>query len=96
MQEGFELPTRLAVAAADFTLSLSVALTKKDLASKNKQKPLLDAKSQLGTSLQVSSTGKLESARRQASELQSTVDLKLFLLNHLDGIIVLVEKITAV
>ena len=33
MQGGFELPTRLSVSAADFVISLTVALTKKDKTS---------------------------------------------------------------
>ncbi|KAL3819820.1 hypothetical protein ACJIZ3_005725 [Penstemon smallii] len=99
MQEGFELPTRLAVAASDFILSLMVALSKKDLASDNiTKKPKsvsINAKSQPGTLVQAATSDKQVNTLRQASELPSGLELKSLVWNNLDALIILVKKITA-
>lgn len=100
IQEGFELPTRLAVAAADFVLSLTVALTRKDLASNNitkKQKSSsVSVKNQSPNLLRTATNDRDENTLRKTSELTSSLDLKLLLWNNLDELITLVKKLTAV
>ncbi|KAG8371928.1 hypothetical protein BUALT_Bualt12G0013800 [Buddleja alternifolia] len=99
MQDGFELPTRLSVAATDFILSLTVALTKKDMLSNNitkKQKPSsLGAKNQPITLLPAATTNRDENTVRKASELPSSLELKLLLWNNLNELTTLVKKLTA-
>ncbi|XP_011075215.1 uncharacterized protein LOC105159735 isoform X2 [Sesamum indicum] len=99
MQEGFELPTRLAVAAADFILSLTVSLTRKDLASDNmtkKQKSSsVVAKSQPISLLPGGTNDRGNDTSRKTSELPSSLELKLLLWDNLNQLIPLVEKLTA-
>ncbi|KAI3472180.1 hypothetical protein Pfo_029668 [Paulownia fortunei] len=95
MQEGFELPTRLAVAAADFILSLTVALTKKDLASTQKQKSSsFNAKNQPLNLLPTTANDR-DKKMRKASEVPSSLELNLLLWNNLNELITLVKKLTA-
>lgn len=100
MREGFELPTRLAVAAADFVFSLTVALTRKDPASTNitkKQKSsFISAKDQPSSLLHAATIDRNENAIRETSEVSSTLDLKLLLWNNLNHLITIVEKLTDV
>lgn len=100
MREGFELPTRLAVAAADFVLSLTVALTRKDPPSNNinkKQKSsFISAKSQPSNLLHAAPIDRNVNAIRETSEVSSTLDLKLLLWNNLNDLITLVKKLTDV
>ncbi|KAI3471584.1 hypothetical protein Pfo_028234 [Paulownia fortunei] len=93
--EGFELPTRLAVAAADFILSLTVALTKKDLASTQKQKSSsFNAKNQPLNLLPTTANDR-DKKMRKASEVPSSLELNLLLWNNLNELITLVKKLTA-
>ncbi|KAH6818792.1 hypothetical protein C2S51_002395 [Perilla frutescens var. frutescens] len=98
MQERFELPTRLAVAAADFVLSLTVALTRKDPSSNNitkkKNSSFVSAKNQTSNLLRAANNDRDESALRETSEVSSTLDLKLLLWNNINELITLVEKLT--
>lgn len=100
MQDGFELPTRLAVAAADFIVSLTVALTRKDLASKNihsKQNSSVVYSKNLSPALLPSSSSDSEIKKwSKASELPGNLELKLMLWNNLDALTTLVQKLTAV
>ncbi|KAL8041485.1 hypothetical protein ABFS82_10G166000 [Erythranthe guttata] len=99
MHEGFELPTRLAVAAADFILSLTVALTRKDLPSNNITKrqtsSFVTAKSQPLNSLVTATNDRDEDTLRKASELPPSLELKFLLWNNLEELITLVKKLTA-
>ncbi|KAL0339636.1 UNVERIFIED_CONTAM: hypothetical protein Sradi_4480400 [Sesamum radiatum] len=99
MQEGFELPTRLAVAAADFILSLTVSLTRKDLASDNmtkKQKSSsVVAKSQPISLLPGGTNDRGNNTSGKTSGLPSSLELKLLLWDNLNQLIPLVEKLTA-
>lgn len=99
MQDGFELPTRLAVAAADFIVSLTVALTRKDPASKNihrKQKSSVVYSKNLSLALLPSSSSGSEIKKwSEASEMTGDSELKLMLWNNLDALITLVKKLAA-
>ncbi|KAL8489605.1 hypothetical protein ACS0TY_025004 [Phlomoides rotata] len=99
MQEGYELPSRLAIAAADFVLSLTVALTRKDLESNNiakKQKSSLVGAETQPPSLSLTPTNhKYNNSLTKASETSSSLDLKLLLWNNLNELITLVEKLIA-
>ncbi|XP_073287340.1 uncharacterized protein [Primulina huaijiensis] len=99
MQDGFELPTRLAVAAADFIVSLTVALARKELASKNvhsKQKSSVVYSKNLSPALLPSFSGDSEIKKwSKASELPGDSEPKLMLWNNLDALITLVKKLTA-
>ncbi|KAK6124646.1 hypothetical protein DH2020_041610 [Rehmannia glutinosa] len=99
MQEGYELPTRLAVAAADFILSLTVALTKKDPASnkitKKQKLSSVYVKTQTLNLLPSATNDGDENTLRKASELSSSLELKLLLWNNLNELITLVKKLTA-
>ncbi|XP_073132125.1 uncharacterized protein [Henckelia pumila] len=99
MQDGFELPTRLAVAAADFIVSLTVALTRNDLASKNKhnkQKSSMVYSKNLSPITLPSSSGESETKKwSKGSELPTESEPKLMLWNNVDALITLVKKLTA-
>ncbi|KAL6530431.1 hypothetical protein OROMI_028320 [Orobanche minor] len=98
MQEGFELPTRLAVAAADFVLSLTVALTQKDLPpnkiTKKQRSSNANVKYQTLSLLPDATNDGDENTLRRTSELSSSLELKLLLWNNLSELITLVKKLT--
>ncbi|KAL6523246.1 hypothetical protein OROGR_016849 [Orobanche gracilis] len=98
MQEGFELPTRLAVAAADFVLSLTVALTQRDLPSnkitKKQKSSNVNVKSHTLSLLPDATNDGEENTLRKTSELSSSLELKLLLWNNLSELITLVKKLT--
>lgn len=100
MKEGFELPTRLAVAAADFVLSLTVALTRKDPPSNNISKKqtssFVSSKSQPSKLSHAATMDRNDSAIRGTSEVSSMLDLKLLLWNSGDELINLVKKLADV
>lgn len=100
MHEGVELPTRLAVAAADFILSLTVALTRKDLVSDNitekQKKSFVTAKKQPLNSLLAATDERDENTLRKVSELPSSLELKFLLWDNLNGLITITMKLTAV
>ncbi|XP_042048334.1 uncharacterized protein LOC121794300 isoform X1 [Salvia splendens] len=99
MRDGFELPTRLAVSAADFVLSLTVALTRKDPPSngnnitKKQKSSFIGAKSLPFSSLHAATIDRNENAIRETSEVSSTSDLKMLLWNNLNELITLVKKL---
>ncbi|CAA2969441.1 uncharacterized protein LOC111378014 [Olea europaea subsp. europaea] len=99
LQEGFELPTRLSVAAADFILSLTVALTGKDMVSSSsdisKKSSVLNAKNRPIASLSVDTSDREAKTLSKASELQSSLEMKLLLWDHLDQLMILVQRLTA-
>ncbi|KAL6505989.1 hypothetical protein OROHE_022708 [Orobanche hederae] len=98
MQEGFELPTRLAVAAADFVLSLTVALTQKDIPpnkiTKKQRSSNANVKYQTLSLLPDATNDGDENTLRRTSELSSSLELKLLLWNNLSELITLVKKLT--
>lgn len=99
LQGGFELPTRLAVASADFILSLTVALTRKDLVSDfsyNKEKLNNSNLQDRPVSLLDDSSEKKVKATGKALVFSKDMGTKLLLWDHMDDLIVLVGRLTAV
>lgn len=94
------MPTRLSVAAADFILSLTVALTGKDMVSSSsdisKKSSVLNAKNRPIASLSVDTSDREAKTLSKASELQSSLEMKLLLWDHLDQLMILVQRLTAV
>ncbi|KAI3811705.1 hypothetical protein L1987_21434 [Smallanthus sonchifolius] len=91
LQGGFELPTRLSVAAADCIIALSVALTKKEMvsdSSKDMKKPSKFSQQELGSQKKVRSTS-------QTSEITRDMKMSLLLWNLVDHLIMLVHRLLA-
>ncbi|XP_047307736.1 uncharacterized protein LOC124911311 isoform X2 [Impatiens glandulifera] len=95
LQDGFELPTRLSIAATDCILALTLAFTKNELIpNSSSRRP-----KSLSTTLLVTPAdapcsekkGKSTSISTQGSDVEMNVELW----NHLDELIVLVQKLTA-
>lgn len=99
LQEGFELPTRLSVAAADFILSLTVALTRKDMVSSSsnisKKSSVLNANNRPIALLSADTSEREAKTLSKASELQGSLEMKLLLWDHLDQLMTLVQRLTA-
>ena len=99
-QGGFELPTRLSVAAADCVIALTIALTRKSVLS--------DFSENKGKSVNRELPNKLTLGRSGASNLKnvkpasisressSSTEIGLLLWDLLDEVIVLVQKLSAV
>ncbi|KAK1427113.1 hypothetical protein QVD17_15796 [Tagetes erecta] len=91
LQGGFELPTRLSVAAADCIIALSVALTKKETvsdASKSMKKPTKSSLQELGSQKKVKSIS-------HTSEITRDMEMNLLLWNLVDHLIMLVQRLLA-
>ncbi|KAF7148592.1 hypothetical protein RHSIM_Rhsim03G0016500 [Rhododendron simsii] len=94
LQGGFELPTRLAVAAADCTLALTTALTKKDLFSNGSDGKPKQSNSSLSSLPTTWMPG--EKRVKPASRCpEVSMEMKLLLWDHLDELIILVQKLIA-
>ncbi|XP_027939676.1 uncharacterized protein LOC114193892 [Vigna unguiculata] len=89
LQDGFELPSRLGVSAADCFLSLSGALTK--VADNKKLKLNARAKDQAITFVHSPTTDKKE--KLDSNFLMSMIDRDYTLWHHLDDIICLVKRL---
>lgn len=99
LQGGFELPTRLAVAAADVILSLLVSLTRKDLSSDfSDHKPKSFSPCKSNSSIMLLSSAVNEKKLNKTSKSSQSADMEMMFLlwDHLDEIIILVEKLIAV
>lgn len=95
LQGGFELPTRLAVAAADCTLALTTALTKKDLFSNGSDEKPKQSNSNLSSLPTTWVPG--EKRVKPASRCpEVSVEMNLLLWDHLDELIILVQRLIAV
>lgn len=92
LQDGSELPTRLSVAAADCFLALTEALTRKTLLSKV---PSRNNASNSVVALSRIAENKVEPVTT-SSESSNNVELDWLLWDHLDELIVLVQKLVAV
>ncbi|KAL6987106.1 hypothetical protein U1Q18_012863 [Sarracenia purpurea var. burkii] len=94
---GFELPTRLSVAAADCILSLTTALTKKDLVSKGSDDGSKPSNSKF-SSLQITLLPAEKKVKPTSSspEVLNHMEMKFSLWDHLDDLIILVQKLLAV
>jgi len=92
LQDGFELPSRLGVSAADCFLSISGALTK--VADSKKSKLNARAKDQAIAFVQSPTTDKKE--KSDSKFLVSMIDRDYILWHHLDDIICLVRRLLSV
>lgn len=96
MQDGFELPTRLSVAAADCTVAFTEALTRKSPLSEvldgRKKSSNLNATNQLITFVPTKSK---EKAGR-LSKVSEDMEMEWLLWDHLAELIILVQKLQAV
>ncbi|KAG5555643.1 hypothetical protein RHGRI_006333 [Rhododendron griersonianum] len=91
---GFELPTRLAVAAADCTLALTTALTKKDLFSNGSDEKPKQSNSNFSSLPTTWVPG--EKRVKPASRCpEVSVEMNLLLWDHLDELIILVQRLIA-
>ncbi|KVI11344.1 Armadillo-like helical [Cynara cardunculus var. scolymus] len=100
LQGGFELPTRLSVAAADCVIALSIALTRKEMvseASENTKKSSKPSRQDL-QGISVVAVGGQRKAKSisPASEVTRDMKMSLLLWNLLDRLIMLVQRLHAV
>ncbi|XP_024965631.1 uncharacterized protein LOC112505833 isoform X4 [Cynara cardunculus var. scolymus] len=96
---GFELPTRLSVAAADCVIALSIALTRKEMvseASENTKKSSKPSRQDL-QGISVVAVGGQRKAKSisPASEVTRDMKMSLLLWNLLDRLIMLVQRLHA-
>ncbi|KAH7854589.1 hypothetical protein Vadar_015669 [Vaccinium darrowii] len=94
LQGGFELPTRLAVAAADCILAVTTALAKKDLFSDGPDEKSKQSNSSLSSvpTTWVLGEKRIKPASRSA---EASMEMKLLLWDHLDELIFLLQKLIA-
>ncbi|XP_027068028.1 uncharacterized protein [Coffea arabica] len=97
LQGGFEVPTRLAIASADFILSLTVALTRKDLVSDYDKGKLISSNSRGRpvSLLNVDSDKEKVKVDTKALVILKDMGPKLSLWDHIDDLIVLVGRLKA-
>ncbi|GMP97063.1 hypothetical protein CsSME_00045462 [Camellia sinensis var. sinensis] len=100
LQGGFELPTRLSVAAADCILALTEALTKKDLVSDGSDDRLKPSNPNLSflpiTSAPAAFVEKKVKPTNRSPDVLNNMEMKLLLWDHLDELIILVQRLDAV
>ncbi|KAF8403828.1 hypothetical protein HHK36_011934 [Tetracentron sinense] len=100
LQDGFELPTRLSVAAADCTLVLTEALTKKALISDGssyREKSSGPDRANRGIALvPAASCEKTVKSTYRSPDASDDVEMDFLLWDHLDELIILVQKLLAV
>ncbi|KAL5810617.1 hypothetical protein ACOSQ4_027185 [Xanthoceras sorbifolium] len=95
MQDGFELPSRLSVSAADCFLSLTEALIKKPTVSSDRQNTSnLKAVDQPITSIASATCEKKVKPAQESSE-HSSLEREFLLWNHLQDLISLVQRLLA-
>ncbi|CAL5356438.1 unnamed protein product [Camellia sinensis] len=99
LQGGFELPTRLSVAAADCILALTEALTKKDLVSDGSDDRLKPSNPNLSflpiTSAPAAFVEKKVKPTSGSPDVLNNMEMKLLLWDHLDELIILVQRLDA-
>ncbi|XP_028059850.1 uncharacterized protein LOC114263496 isoform X6 [Camellia sinensis] len=99
LQGGFELPTRLSVAAADCILALTEALTKKDLVSDGSDDRLKPSNPNLSflpiTSAPAAFVEKKVKPTSRSPDVLNNMEMKLLLWDHLDELIILVQRLDA-
>ncbi|VFQ91190.1 unnamed protein product [Cuscuta campestris] len=96
LQDGFELPTRLAVAAADVILSLLASMTKKDTLSGSldcKLKSFSPNKSNNSTMLLPHAVSEKKLNKTFKSSQSTDMEVMFLLWDHLDELIILAEKL---
>ncbi|XP_059298571.1 uncharacterized protein LOC132051492 isoform X1 [Lycium ferocissimum] len=96
-QGEFELPTRLSVAAADLILSLTEALATNSVfsCSDDKQKAAGTGERNRPVTLLPSTSTKKKVNKVSKSSDFTGMEMKLLLWDHLDNLIILVERLTA-
>lgn len=99
VQDGFELPTRLSVAAADCILDLTKALTRKtsitDVSSRRSKSSNSDV-SNLPTTLVPAAVGeKKVKPTSKSAEFSNKLEMELLLWDHIDKLIILVQRLLA-
>ncbi|CAL5352111.1 unnamed protein product [Camellia sinensis] len=96
---GFELPTRLSVAAADCILALTEALTKKDLVSDGSDDRLKPSNPNLSflpiTLAPAAFVEKKVKPTSRSPDVLNNMEMKLLLWDHLDELIILVQRLDA-
>ncbi|RVW16552.1 hypothetical protein CK203_069319 [Vitis vinifera] len=100
VQDGFELPTRLSVAAADCILDLTKALTRKtsitDVSSRRSKSSNSDV-SNLPTTLVPAAVGeKKVKPTSKSAEFSNKLEMELLLWDHIDKLIILVQRLLAI
>ncbi|XP_010257323.1 PREDICTED: uncharacterized protein LOC104597470 isoform X2 [Nelumbo nucifera] len=99
LQNGFELPTRLSVAAADCTLLLTEALIKKTPSSEvssSRTKPSDPNAANWQISLvPTASSDKRVMSTSKFSQASESMEMEFLLWNHFDELIILVQKLCA-
>ncbi|KAG5615548.1 hypothetical protein H5410_015372 [Solanum commersonii] len=98
VQGEFELPTRLSVAAADLVLSLTEALARANSVfncSDDKRKAAATGERNLPVMLLPSTPTKKKVNNISKSSDYEGMEMKLLLWDHLDNLIILVERLTA-
>ncbi|KAL5729342.1 hypothetical protein ACHQM5_002313 [Ranunculus cassubicifolius] len=96
VQEGFELPTRLAIAAADCILVLTKASTEKaisEVPSIHTKSPEQDMEKRLVTTPSTASVEKKVISASRSQQGSETMEVVLW--NHMDKLIILVQKLLA-
>lgn len=96
MQDGFELPTRLSLSAADCTVAFTEALTRKaslsNVSNGRKKSSNLSATNQLITFVPTESKEKAS----RSSKVSEDMEMEWLLWDHLAELIILVQKLQAV
>ncbi|KAM1482947.1 hypothetical protein TB2_034461 [Malus domestica] len=95
LQDGYELPSRLAVSAADCFLALSEALTKKAKIPSNRPKLSDSNATKRPVTLVSSDSGKKKSKPASESLVASNMEMENVLWDHLEELIRLLQKLLA-
>ncbi|KAB2636135.1 hypothetical protein D8674_026669 [Pyrus ussuriensis x Pyrus communis] len=95
LQDGYELPSRLAVSAADCFLALTEALTKKAQIPSNRPKLSDSNAPKRPVTLVSSDSGKKKSKPASESIVASNMEMENILWDHLEELIRLVQKLLA-
>ncbi|XP_015899000.3 uncharacterized protein LOC107432388 [Ziziphus jujuba] len=95
LQDGFELPSRLAVSAADCFIVLTESLTKKSVVPSNRQKLLgSSASNQRNTAPAIIGSDKKANAIHKPSEV-TNAEMENLIWDHLEELILLMQKLLA-
>ncbi|GAB4851595.1 hypothetical protein Ancab_030997 [Ancistrocladus abbreviatus] len=93
LQDGFELPTRLSVAAADCILVVTGALTQKPLGSEIPSERSRASKSNASNKpVSILGEGQME-PKNVSSDASNHTEMGLLLWEHLDELVILVQKL---
>lgn len=92
------MPTRLSVAAADFVIALSVALTRKDMVSNIPDNKMKTSNINVPSlrNISVATAVNEKKVKPTNSELASDLEMKMLLWCLLDELIILMQRLLAV